>query len=391
MSKTAKLNVMVATLLGVLASVSVWSTWQNPVHWTLDGLFYQERLLELRGADHAEAHKKTFEGPIAAGLRREDPEHTGNAAWVEYNEPFYERRVAVPLAGAALYPLTGNRSLLYVSLAGYVASILGLFGVLLLRFRVSIAATVTTAAIFLPALTQHSSFPITDSWGLALEVAAFAVAILALTRGLRWLPLWIAVIALLAFTRDNTWIPVLAVGWFAIRYRSRRPVVLFVTGLIAALPAVLLFKTPVHDLLAMLVNDFKPSANASWGFIVSHYPAAVADLVRSNVGFLRRGEWFTAFYIVGGVLTLLVLVWRHRPRDTAAELMTVGALLALGYVLAAPAYSAFRLELAFVPMAAYGLALACELVSARVGQPDGTLIQRTTARFLQPRRMDRPA
>ena len=52
---------------------------------------------------------------------RSDPQKTGNPAWVRYNEPFYERRVAVPLAGAALYPLAGDRSLLYLSLAGYVA------------------------------------------------------------------------------------------------------------------------------------------------------------------------------------------------------------------------------------------------------------------------------
>ena len=36
--------------------------------------------------------------------------------------------MAVPLAGAALYPLAGKRSLLYLSLAGYVAAVLALFG-----------------------------------------------------------------------------------------------------------------------------------------------------------------------------------------------------------------------------------------------------------------------
>lgn len=361
-----------AAVLGALALASVWSAADDPVVWTPDALYYQARLLEFRGVEHEAAMDRTFEGPISAELRARDPNHTGNAEWVEYNEPFYERRVAFPLAGAAVYEVAGNRSLLYLSLAGYVATILALFGLLLLRFRVAIASLVTLATIVLPPLTHHSSFPLTDSWGLALEIVALGAAILALERGLRWLPLWIAAIAVLAFTRDSTWIPVLAVGFCAVRYRSRVPVTLFLTGLLAALPAVLLFKTPVRDLLALLVNDSEPSADTSWSFILRHYPEALVDLVRANVGFLRRGEWYTALYLVGGVLSLLLLVWR-RPgvRTPATTLLSAAAVLGLLYVVAAPVFSAFRLELVFVPMAAYGLALLAEVVAARVYLRDG--------------------
>ena len=360
-----------AAAFAALACVAVWPAFQDPVVWTPDALYYEARLLEIRGADHDAAFDRTFEGPLSAELRARDPNHTGNPTWVEYNEPFYERRVALPLAGAAVYPLAGDRSLLYLSLAGYIATILALFGLLLLRFRLAIASAVTLATIFLPPLTNHSSYPLTDSWGLALEITALGAAILALDRGLRWLPLWIGAIAVLAFTRDSTWIPVLAVGWCAFRYRSRVPVTLFVTGVIAALPALLLFKTPVRELLALLVNESEPSSNTSWSFIASHYPGALVDLVRANVGFLRRGEWYTTLYLVGGVISLLVLAWRQPKRTPATTLMTAGAFLALGYVLAAPVFSAFRLELTFVPMAAYGLALTAELVAARVGQGDG--------------------
>jgi hypothetical protein len=357
-----------------LAIASVWDTAEDPVVWTPDALYYQARLLEIRGADHDTAFDRTFEGPLSAELRARDPEHTGNPAWVEYNEPFYERRVAFPLAGAALYETAGNRSLLYLSLAGYVATILALFGLLLLRFRVATASVVTLATIVLPPLTNHSSYPLTDSWGLALEIVALGAAILALERGLRWLPLWIAAIGILAFTRDSTWIPVLAVAFCALRYRSRAPVTLFFTGLAAALPALLLYKAPVRDLLALLVNDSEPSSDTSWSFILRHYPGALVDLVRANVGFLRRGEWYTALYLVGGVVSLFVLVWR-RPavRTQATTLLSAAAVLGLLYVLAAPVYSAFRLELVFVPMAAYGLALAAELLAARVGASDGVL------------------
>ncbi len=283
----------------------------------------------------------------------------------------------MPLAAAAIYPAAEERSLLYLSLAGYVAAVLALFGLLLLRFRLVVAAAVTAAAALLPPLTTHSSFPLTDSWGLALETVALGAAILSLRRGLAWLPLWIGAIAVLAFTRDSTWIPILAVGWCALRYRSRVPVTLFATGIAAALPALLLFSTPVRDLLALLVNDSEPSTDTSLGFIAGHYPGAVVELVRANVGFLRRGEWYTALFLVGGVLALLLLVWRRREtRSVETTLMCAASVLALGYVLAAPVFSAFRLELVFVPMAAFGIGLLAEHVAVRLGQRDGSLARR---------------
>jgi hypothetical protein len=363
---------LLAAALAVLSCAAVWSAWRDPVTWTPDALYYQERLLEIRGVDDEVARERVFEGPLSAELRSRDPGHTGNEAWVAYNEPFYERRVALPLAGAALYPAAGERSLLYLSLAGYMAAVLALFGLLLLRFRVLTAAAVAAGAALLPPLTEHASYPLTDSWGLALQIGALAAAILTLDRGLRFLPLWIGTIAVLAFTRDSTWIPILAAGFCALRYRSRIPVTLFASGVAAALPALLLFATPVQSLLALLVNDSEPSADTSWGFIASNYPGALEELVRANVGFLRRGEWYTALYLVGGVLALLLLVWR-RPalRDHASTLMAAAAVLGLGYVLAAPVFSAFRLELVFVPMAAFGLAHTLELALARASSRAG--------------------
>jgi hypothetical protein len=386
-SRAATIGILAAAL-AALSCLAVWPAFHDPVEWTPDALYYQARVLELRGEDNAV--DKVFEGPLAAELRARDPGHTGNEAWVDYNEPFYERRVAVPLAAAALYPVTEERSLLDLSLVGYIAAVLALFGLLLLRFRVALAATVAAAAALLPPLTLHSSFPLTDSWGLALEIVALGAAILALERGLAWLPLWIGAIGLLAFTRDSMWIPILAVGWCALRSRSRVPVTLFATGIAAALPALLLFTTPVRELLALLVNDSEPSSDTSLGFIASHYPGALVELLRANVGFLRRGEWYTALFLVGGVLALLLLVWRRPETRTAATtLMTAGTVFALGYVLAAPVFSAFRLELVFVPMAAWGVALTAERAAAHLGERDGVLVRRL-AGFLEPRRMDRP-
>ena len=356
-----------AACLAAIACLTVWPAFHDPVVWTPDALYYQARLLEIRGASHDEAFARVFEGPLSEELRARDPRHSGNRAWVEYNEPFYERRVAVPVAGAALHPVAGDRSLLYISLAGYVAAVAAVFGLLLLRFGVWIAAPVAAATLALPPLRSHASFPLTDSWGLALEVAAFAMALLALDRGRRWLIPWAGVIALLAFTRDTTWIPIAAVAWCAFRYRSRIAVQLLVSGVAAALPAVLLFEVPVRRLLALLVNDSDVSADTSWTFIVTHYPGALVELVRADVGFLRRGEFYTAGYFVVGLVALFLLVrWKPERLGPAGTLFTAGAVVGVAYVLAAPVFSAFRLELALVPMAAFGLALAIEAVAASV-------------------------
>src|SRR5690348_13101420 len=112
----------VAALAGV-ALLEQRSTLENPVDWTPDGLFYQARLLEMRGVDSATAMHTVFEGPMSAKLRARDEAHTGNPRWVKYNEQFYGRRVALPLAGAWVYPVAGDRSLIDLSVAGYVAAV----------------------------------------------------------------------------------------------------------------------------------------------------------------------------------------------------------------------------------------------------------------------------
>src|SRR4051812_19417217 len=152
-------------------------TLSNPVRWTPDGLFYQARALELRGADTADAQARVFEGAAGAHLRQIDPTRSGDPEWVAYNAQFYERRITVPAAAAALEPVAGDRAILDISVAGYVAAVLAIFGLLLLRFRLPVATVVALATIAMPALSHNASFPLTDSWGLAFETAAVAFAI----------------------------------------------------------------------------------------------------------------------------------------------------------------------------------------------------------------------
>jgi hypothetical protein len=355
---------LVAVALAALALAAVHGSLERPVRWSPDGLFYQARLFELRGDSRAEAYERVFEGPMAARLREQDPEHVGDPAWVTYNQRFFERRVAVPLAGAALEPAAGERALSIVSIAGFVAAVLALFGLLLLRFRLPVAAAVAGATALLPRLTDIAPLPLTDTWGLALMTAALACAVLALDRGPRWIWPWAAAIALLTFTRDSTWIPVLAVAWCAWRLRSRTSVLLLVAGVVAALPAYLMFEAPMRELLAAAVNDMQPNPDASLTWIAQQYPGAIVDHIRSDLGYVRDGAWLSGAFLAGG-LALLFLV--RRGPDPAVTLLRAAAVVALLYVFAVPVFSALRIELVFVPAAAFGLAAGLERLTRLAG------------------------
>jgi hypothetical protein len=352
---------VVAVALAALAFVAVHGSLERPVRWSPDGLFYQARLLELRGESRDAAYDRVFEGPMAARLRVEDPDHVGDPAWVAYNERFFERRVAVPLAGAALEPVAGERALSIVSIAGFIAAVLALFGLLLLRFRLPVAAAVAAATALLPRLTDIAPLPLTDTWGLALMTAALGFAVLALDRGPRWVWPWAGAIALLTFTRDSTWIPVLAVAWCAWRLRSRTPVLLVVAGVVAALPAYLMFEAPMRELLAAAVSDMQPRPDESWLWIAQHYPAAIVDHVRSDLGYVRDGAWLSGAYLALGMVLLFAVA---RGPDPARMLLRAAAVVALLYVLAVPVFSALRIELVFVPAAAFGLAAGLEQLVA---------------------------
>jgi hypothetical protein len=355
---------VVALALAGLALLAVHGSLERPVRWSPDGLFYQARLLELRGETREAAFERVFEGPMAARLRVQDPDHVGDPAWVAYNQRFFERRVAVPLAGAALEPVAGERALSIVSIAGFVAAVLALFGLLLLRFRLPVAAAVAAATALLPRLTDIAPLPLTDTWGLALMTAALAFAVLAFDRGPRWIWPWAAAVGLLTFTRDSTWIPVLAAAWCAWRLRSRTPVLLVAAGVVAALPAYVLFEAPMRELLAAAVSDMQPNPDASWIWIAQHYPGAVVDHIRSDLGYVREGAWLSGAYLAGGVVLLFALA---RGADPARMLMRAAAVVAALYVFAVPVFSALRIELVLVPAAAFGLAVGLERVRRLAG------------------------
>ena len=199
---------------------------------------------------------------------------------------------------------------------------------------------------------------------------AFAAAILTLDRGRRWLLLWIAALFVLSFTRDSTWIPILAVGWCAFRLRSRDAVWLFGSGVAAALPALLVLGAPVRNLLALLVNESDIPSGTSWSFIVTTTPERSSSSSVRTAGSCATASGTTGLFLVGGVALLLALAIRGQyRRSQVTMLMTAGAVASLLDALAAPSFSAFRLELVFLPMAAYGLALGSTLLLERVARP----------------------
>jgi len=360
---------LVAALLVVAALFTGRDSLSGPATWSPDGLFYQARVFELRGESHDQALSHAFQGPLGATLRREDPTRSGSPAWVAYNAQFYARRLSVPLAGAALQPIAGDRSLLDISLAGYVAAVLAVFGLLLLRFRLPVAAIGGLATAVLPALAYHSGFPLTDSWGVALETAALACALLALERSRRWLIPWALVIGVLSFTRDSLWIPILAAAFVAVTQRSRTGWWLVGTGVLAAAPAMVAVTVPLRELLGqMFTPGFQPAPDAGWGWILSQYPGAIVDLLQANGGFVRDGAWGSAaFFLIG--LGALAVLGPARHRDPATSLALGGAVAGILYVLVVPIFSALRLELVWVPFAAFGIALVAERLAQRISLP----------------------
>jgi uncharacterized membrane protein len=89
-------------------------------------------------------------------------------------------------------------------------------------------------------------------------------------------------------------------------------------------------------------------------------------LVRDDVRYLLDHP-YVALFAVGGLLTLFA--FRSRRRDDVATSFVRGAVLGAAVLVAlAPNYTGMRLELPFVPIAAFGVALGLEwaLVRARV-------------------------
>ena len=413
-----------APLLLVLLAIGLTrQTWRGHYYWGVDSVFYEAQKLELKGEDAAAARRQA----IALYARSGVPDHGlkpfRNAHWVSESARNYRRRWVVPALGAAISPVFGTRSLLLVSLVGYVVGGLAIFALLRRRFGRVVSATAASGILLVPPFRQWSGYPLTDSWGVAMEAVALLAAVLVLDRGRRWLPLWAASMLALAFTRDATLVALAGIAWLAVRERSCRALELLVVGAAAAAPALLLFGPPFRVALAYDLNGSWPPEHPTWSFILHHYPdrlrwmgwwdfhthvnpssgrliavifllgialltatrrgvrihriRQLGGLVGVAFGLLTLGLGQTSFgagpELSVGVLVLgsFAALFLLRTGDEAFVRVARGAAIgSLLYLFLMPNYTQFRLELVTLVPAAIGLAFVVAAALRPLPHPD---------------------
>ena len=409
-----------------------WSHWTAATRWTPDGLFYESQARELTGTPAAAARQEVFFGPLAKAAHDISGRLDGGA-WVEYAAPFYRRRWVVPALAATLRPAVGSRALEIVSLLGYVLS--GLLVYLLARRRFSRAISFGAGAfaLWFPPLRLWSGYPLTDTMGVAALALAFAAAYWALRGRSSRLLLWTSSVLLLSFTRDTAAIAVAGAVWFAIAARSRRSVVLALSGIAASAPALLLFGAPLRQTMAFTFSKNTIPADASWHYIFHQYGTFVGMMIDFDFPFrstlpvttvllsavallaLRRGASSRLYAVrqamlalgvvfLGiaallvaplqlpswpdlvpfGILLIAALLPLFLPADGDAFITLIrgGALGAVGYLFLLPQPTGLRLPLVLLPFAAIGIARGLSLAQQTrraIAIPSATNVERHPA------------
>jgi hypothetical protein len=354
-------------LLAAIAALSLVRQWDGPILWDPDSLMYQSQTLELRGEDARTARQTLFFGPLGARARSLDADEPGEPArvtdprWVDFASQYYRRRWLLPALAAASYPVLGETRLRTWSLLGYVAVAPLLFLLLRRRFGDATSVVVTLGCLALGPLRGWSVIPLTDSWGVALALAALLAGLQVMERRPRWLIAWVAALLALSITRDTSFVVVAGALLLALVIRSRRSVALAATGVLACLPAPLLFGADARGQLAFVVNDRTIPPDTSWGFIADRYAGVLRDMLRDYASYAAAHPFVVAVFVVG-LVALYALGNRRDPYFVLLWGMPIGylALLVLG-----PTFSGFRYELALLPCVAAGAALVVQAVVQR--------------------------
>ncbi len=316
----------VVLLVAVLVSLHVWT---GSIHWTPDALYYQAKTLSIRGQDENSTLHAEFRGPHAKDLRAEEQEKIAedpstphkftSATWIDYTSRFFDRRVMVPLIAAAIYPVFGVRSVLVVSLVGYLLLSLALFAMLRLRFGPLLSAAVAILCILAPPLRHAAFVPGTDSWGVLLETCALLAAVLVFDRGLPWIAAWVAALALLSITRDDSVVPLVAVGCLFLQVRERRSALLLGSGALSIIPAVLIWgNSSVRENLSYVFSNFTPPVEESWSFVANNYPSHAWDLIHLDISWGTTIGWEGPLWYLGLAVILIgvVLLLMRLPGTT---------------------------------------------------------------------------
>jgi hypothetical protein len=361
-------DLLVAIALFALGVLLVLSYTGPDVRWAPDSLFYMAQKREVQGERRADALREVFASGGAAELKRKERDlppalrRIDNPAWQTYSSRFYRRRWTVPVLAAALQPVAGQRSIEDPSLLGW--ALLGPLLYLLLRrrFAPGVSVAVSVFCTVLPPVFHVGPVPSTDLLALSLLIAALLAAWQVRVAGLGWLPAWMVLVLVLSLTRDATVVLIAATGWLALRERSRRSVVLLATGVLAALPAPLLFAAPFRDNLAYTFNGYRVPTDTSWSSILSEYPHRIATVFRYDLDYpLETAVPPLAFVMGALVLIGLVKLYVLSDRDDPYLILARGAGLgSLVTVLIAANYSDGRLELVLIPAIAAGLGMLAE-------------------------------
>ena len=208
-----------------------------------------------------------------------------------------------------------SASLLYVSLAATSRRSLRSFGLLLLRFRVAIAAAVTSRDGLPAAARRALLVPAHRQLGARARDPCLRCGVLTLDRGSRWTRRSGSSRShVLSFTRDSTWIPVLAAGLV----RSPLPLAPASDALrdgrrgrAPGAPALQARRSA--PFCAVLVNHSGPSQRTRRGRSSrATIRTPLFELVRANVGFLApRRVVHGASISSAGVLALFAAsLWR---------------------------------------------------------------------------------
>ena len=336
-------------LVALGASLSM-SALRGPVLWTPDGLHYESMLLQVRGASERDAIREAFTGPIASRLEAADTSRRRlrDLDLVQSTHRFYEHRRLLPVLGAAIYPVLGERSLQAISILAYIA--IGPVLYLLLRRRASWWAAVGVAAfvILLPPVRLWSFFPLTDSAGLLLMLVAGIAATSVLQGRPRWLALWCVALAGLSFTRETFVACLVAVGILSLG-GWRRSSQLLVTGVASVVPALLLYDVPTRYYMDCTLNLSDCSEGNGWSHVLSGYPGSLGRMLVNDA---VEHTTVTAWVLIGAFL-----LFRSADRGDAYFAFWRGAFVGGLVVLALlPNSTDFRLEFVLLPSAAVGTA-----------------------------------
>jgi hypothetical protein len=356
--------VVLSVLLVVLATAVAFPKLRAAPSWSSDGLFYWAQMLEVQGESAQEARKIVFSSPEAqATAEKEDHDVVRilDPTWVEYSAQFYRRRWTAPVLAAALEPIAGERSLRLAGALGYLALGPVMFLLLRRRFQPLLSACVSAVVLLLPPVVKWGVG--TNGLGLTLLVASLLAASLVLDHGYVWLPAWMAAMVAMAFTRDSS----IVVGFailllLLVHWRHgdslRRPAALAATGVVACSPPLLLFRVPLRENFAYVIDGYRIPDDSSWSYVLHRYWPQLRNTVETNLRYPQELPLSPVIYVglIGlalAVLYLLVTAPQDDPYFALARGSVIGAVVMLAIAVNP---QGFRLELVLVPAVAIALA-----------------------------------